>query len=410
MDCETITKSIIDLRNDSPSSLDFMNIHRLSKVKSFRDSLAEKLLPIYAGVEMLQHGVSFRHMIALKHGFDYVGGFSDGRAWAKRNDDFYLVSRDGKARRTFAGIERAWDFYKGSAFVKLQVEGKYGPKDSYMLIGKDGHPIPGAIYEDFDEKHMRQDMYLVKSKVGTEREYYYVYPDGSQASPERYSKATPFSDGRAWIWNTTENKVDLVNEKFESLYSISYPDEISAYSEGVCLVMYGHTTQAFDRNGGLLFSLNRVSVSDFKGGLCRVRNQTDGKFVYVRKSGNSMMKVYKRAEEYSYGLAKVQGDDDLYYFIDRDGNPVTDQRYEGCSSYEKGIAAVTKDGKWYFIGLDGEKLLGGETFDLATPFRDDVAFVVKNKQAYYIDRSGRRVFVKNKTTPIIQADGSVRKS
>ena len=280
--------------------------------------------------------------------YDYVGNFSEGLAYVRRNGKYGYIDTTGRkvipcgslpisSVKTFDFFNPAgFDFHEGLA--RVEKDGKWG----------------------------------------------YIDKTGCEVIPCTYDEASDFSDGWAKvyqeIWDPNQPKQD-------------HPFPLPTSSKRFYI----------DRTGKeVLTAGNDWDV--FHDGLARITK--DGKTGFVDKAGNEVIPCkYDGASMFCEGMASVcqchslpedeQTEDVDYYttegYIDKAGREITPCIYEAAHDFHEGLALVVLDGKSGFIDKSGIEVIPLQ-YDDAHDFQDGLAQVAIGDDYFFIDRSGKKVF------------------
>ena len=178
-------------------------------------------------------------------------------------------------------FELAYNFKDGVACVRYN--NKYG------YIDKNGRTVIPMIYEDFYISHFCNDGLIRVAKKGRvlDAEWGYLDKTGRTVIPCKYSEASDFSEGVAFV------------EELSSDYSSKW-------------------TGFIDTKGNKLIKCDFHFEKGFKNGMCVMSK--DGKYSYLNKSFQLIAPFkYDKAEDFSEGLALVMLGDKWGY-IDSQGN------------------------------------------------------------------------------------------
>jgi len=238
-----------------------------------------------------------------------------------------------------------------------------------------------------------------------------------------------FADGMKWV--RKGGKYGFINESgnivvpviYDAVYCEYSGDYIiPVFSEGLAAVVIDGKCGFIDKTcefvipaiyDGNFFRGEWVGyIPKFCDGLARVRQEQDGKFGYIDKSGNVAVNVeYEYAGnsftgEFTEGLIRVCKDD-KWGFVDKSGNIIVPIDYDYVLNFSNGLAPVTYDStdKWGFIDKTGKLVLPieyyiGDAWTGYAYFNDDGYAIVRtgsvwnnNGTIYYgvIDRKGNVV-------------------
>ena len=280
----------------------------------------------------------------------------------------------------------------------------------------------------------------------------YVDASGAVAIPMRYSRAFPFSEGRAFAVDASTGALVLLDETGAEL--ASFPEakvletESIRFSEGKAIIPIrapaeeppveetvgkpeeeqteeekpsedlsetALTYLVIDEWGRELFRLTDACV-DLTGGYHSgrvavaaegtwetdpsglVRRFTSGVWGYRDEHGELAVECqYHSAAAFTEdGLAAVSIRDDqeavLWGFLDPEGEAVVPLTYEAVQPYEGGMAALCRSGSWAYVDAYG-RTLTGFLYEAVNPFGENgIALARRNGRMCALDRQGRVLF------------------
>ena len=118
----------------------------------------------------------------------------------------------------------------------------------------------------------------------------------------------------------------------------------------------------------------------------------DENFTVYTESGNKIIKIYDKIEDFSKGLAAVKFNGKWGY-IDTTGKVVIPLKYDSARDYSrglKGLAPVKLNGKWGYIDTTGKEVIPLK-YDSVMNFYTDLSPVKLNGKWGYIDMTGKEV-------------------
>lgn len=155
--------------------------------------------------------------------------------------------------------------------------------------------------------------------------------------------------------------------------------------------------EKIEKDGHLLTPCVWKWADSFREGLARVAAE-DGLGGYIDTMGNVVIPcIWKTAENFSEGLALVQNKNNAFFFIDKSGNTVIScgsgmNPYLRCCGFNEGLAVVrdTQSDRYGFIDKSGHIVIPCQWED-ASYFSDGLASVWQNEMCGCIDKTGRLV-------------------
>ncbi len=278
-----------------------------------------------------------------------------------------------------------------------------------------------------------------------EKQWGYIYEDGTPSSLPFFENAGEFSEGLAVVRKNdlcgyiNENGDLCIDYKFEDaenfcdgLAAVYYNDgygiidktgkfvvdpvfsSLALPNEGLCpaslspvfdvepnlvnrLSLLPENEDAADHNDryGFVDMESKVVIpfyySDASGfdenGWCRV--ERDGAVYFIDRKGNSIFKndEYDDVDCFYEDIAVV-GKSGKYGYISRDGKEIIPCEYDDAAPCGEGLLPVVCDGKWRYLDLKGN-LAFVSYFDNATPFSKGVALVCRDDKWGLIDKTGK---------------------
>jgi hypothetical protein len=144
-----------------------------------------------------------------------------------------------------------------------------------------------------------------------------------------------------------------------------------------------------DRSGTFVVDPQYDEGECFHDGFARVKR--DGKWVFIRSTGEVASPHFEEAGDFSEGMALVcerEGLDRRCGYINRDGRVVVDFQFSDGGPFSNGLARVEKAGKWGYVDKSG-RLVVTPQFDSAEDFREGLARVQRDGRYGYVDTQGR---------------------
>ncbi|HEY0003893.1 MAG TPA: WG repeat-containing protein [Pyrinomonadaceae bacterium] len=328
-----------------------------------------------------------------------VGEFHEGRAWIylRREASESVGSRGYKLgyidERGRIAIEprfdSARDFHEGLAYVRRQ-----GFRGFIDREGREVIKVDELIKADDPQA---KDFHEGLAAVGTrelEGRWGYIDRSGRLVVKPQYTFADDFSEGLAGV-EIDKEKYGFINRQGEMVIAPRF----------------------LPRKAG--FYIATIATSRFSEGLACVRLGESG-YGYIDRKGEFVIPPqFKRAQQFSEGLAwVVAGDEKKVGWIDKSGRWVVTQARGRNFSYEfkqllliykeelhdwrysEGLVPFIIDSGagylWGYMDQNGEVVIKPGAFNRVGPFKDGLArisFDGKAGETYgYIDRSGHLVW------------------
>ena len=258
--------------------------------------------------------------------------------------------------------------------------------------------------------------------------YGYVNESGKLVIPEKYEKAFDFYEGRAFVRETADGPLQMIDKTGKVIASYNDVDlwyyETVHFSEGLAIIpflnqeTYESWYIAVDRNGKTVYTFDDAYV-DFEhgyqdglvavaaegswgtGGPCLERGFNDMVGAgYRDKTGKKVISTdYDSIHQFVDGIAAVGKvvDDPNYYvlnygFIDTTGKVVIPIKYSDFVLDDGDIRAVTNDQELRAFVTKGGKEITQFLYDATWGFSEELALARKDGVISVIDTSGKTVF------------------
>lgn len=319
------------------------------------------------------------------------------------------------------------------ATVRVDGVTAYGQEDGIYTVVQDG--LYGFFLADgsqlaepaFSHAEAFQDgMAVVSQREGRSRTEWFGYVDaqGELAVSCFYSKAFPFSEGRAFVMDE-DGDLTLLDKAGRELAVFPNADlaegEELRFSEGLAVIpirRYGGEEEGegtlvylvIDQEGQEVCTLTDAWV-DFEhgfhdgyvavaesglwdeGGAVRTFTPDPASCGYRDARGELAVAFqFDKADAFSDGVAAVAASDadgdTAYGFISLDGEYIVPPEYEAAMPCTDGAGAVQLDGKWAYMSVEGRRLTNFR-YDEASPFHEGLALVRVGRELQVIDMYGR---------------------
>lgn len=252
----------------------------------------------------------------------------------------------------------------------------------------------------------------------------YLDVNGTLVVPMQYSRAFPYSEGRAFAVESDSGRLVLLDETGRELTGFpeaEIPEDGTVrYSEGLAVIpVRSGEAQApaflvVDAAGEEVCTLTDAYV-DYVGGYhsSRIAVAEQGEWETDEKGRTRFLPAantwgyrdekgelavvcrYAQARPFSEDLAVVavgEGQNGLAYgFINPAGEAVTAVSYDGAISYENGMGALLRGDRWAYVDRAGQTLTGF-IYETAGPLREGVALARSEGEMRAVDGQGRALF------------------
>lgn len=323
-----------------------------------------------------------------------VMDFSDGAAWARKDNRWHAVDNTGKylftlEKNLVPEEDGKSDFHEGLARVYDKETKKYGYVDK-----------TGKVVIPFEHDYQAGNFYdgLAVAYDATNAYYGYMDKTGKMVIPYQYANAASFKNGVArvklgdrWTVIDTTGK-DLLPQAY-SAGTTSTEEHIS--SEAI-LVLGSNGLWGFANRAGQIVSEGYIGIQPFSNGMACVCKQ-EGGYGYVNEAGVLVIPCqYKSAEDFRDGYARVKTGDaysiidktgtvtgtigdyayahnlgngyfrnassesgrSRYGYVDYTGREIVPCKYAEVEDFSGGVAAVQNfDGKWGFVDTTGAEIV-----------------------------------------------------
>jgi hypothetical protein len=268
-------------------------------------------------------------------------------------------------------IEDIAGYSEGLLRVKTKIDGK----SRWVFMDLKGET---EIKPDCDEISDFSEGMAITIKVINDdnRLYGYINREGKQVVPNEYQDAIAFSEGLAYIMNSSRRGyIDKTGEfafnLASSLVGYTFSDSMAAVSNS------GFQIGFIDRTGKIVIPLQYDEPGFYSEG--KVHVNKNGKFGYIDKNGNTLIRfVYDDARKFKEGRAFAGRADKFmipsWCLIDTTGLMLADFQWDKVDYFREGYAAVRKDNKYGFIDRDGKYSIPSQ-FTTAGGFVDGLACV-----------------------------------
>lgn len=436
MNCQEITNKINEIKPlFSDFQANFLN-KKITEAFKKRKEIDTKIEYILEETDPNQ--IAKRDRIATKLGLAWLGKFTEGVAWGRTANSKFLklITEAGEIDANFTVFPLdATNFKDGYAWGQFEWAGIsiWSPITRDGIVSQDTKY--GRVVLD------SETYFPVLEWASNDHKWLLAKPEGGYLSVDgvdRFSGATPFHDGRAWIKETIDSPWKLIDKVGKVIYSGEFA-AVRPFSEGLSAVRikeeHGSPWRFVDRDGQLLtdFYWGGDDMGDFHEDVVRAQ-MTGGVhyWQYFKRGGQKIEPLtdysaqtefkqicYNEAGDFHNGLARVVDHEyvqnnpspvEVSYYVNHDDKKVFDRNFFRCTDFSEMAAAVqvepndttpdNTDGGWIYINLGGEPLFPGDGvggtkhFFKAGPFLDGVAKAQDQagQSEYYINKKGEKVF------------------
>ena len=212
----------------------------------------------------------------------------------------------------------------------------------------------------------------------------FIDKDGNFTFPPRKMKLYPLSEGLARA--SIKGKWGFVNRKGETVIPFKY-EFAAPFFNGVARIKHQRKYAFIDRRGLLLTRFYKKAFN-FSEGLAVV--EISGKRGFIDLFDEiAIQPVFDDSDGFSQGLAAVRMGG-KYGFVNRSGEIAIKPKYDNARWFSDGLAPVEISGRWGFIDRDG-KFRIDPTFKEVRNFYDGLAAVKFDQEWGYINKKGRIV-------------------
>ena len=258
----------------------------------------------------------------------------------------------------------------------------------FQYIDKEGKIV---INPQFKNATVFRDGLALVETSGDEPKFGFITEDGKYAVNAMYKEATVFSDGLAWV--VSENEAPTaIDKKGEIKFTLQDAEEVRLFKDGLAAFSMvneeGEEKWGFvDKTGKVVINPQFSSVSNFRDGLCGVRNDDD-KWGFINKEGTITINYqFDGANDFKNGKCIVTSSN-KDGVIDKEGKYIINPQFTDMQ-IDGDIFLVNQDGKRGWCDKDG-KLIINPQFGNAYPFNgNDITSVQSGKSYGYIDKEGK---------------------
>lgn len=308
--------------------------------------------------------------VIIKPHFKEVESFKDGLAWAtiEKKDSCFSGYINTLGEWVIEPIysefkNRNESFYFSDGFAPIRND-----KNKRGYVDTKGNFLTEFIFEE--AYPFSEGLALVK-KNGL---YGYIDTLGNEiiscqfGKPWLFPMNYRFSQGLAVVkfldeGEDKEDSLGYINTKGETYFDGQFIKAF-AFSEGVACVSSFHSPGYYyyiNQDGDAQFERMNIVASSFSEGVVSMFDRTNGRFGYLDKLGNWVIKPqFVLSGSFQNSLAFVKNEIEKYGLIDLEGKMVVDYKFEFANVFENGLALVRENGKQGYINTKGDYVWQGE--------------------------------------------------
>lgn len=373
----------------------------------FADSIGSIVIPCtYEWVENFSEGfaecglngksgfINKSGKVMIPFNYEQVEPFKHGLSIVQQGNKYGIINKNGKLIVPFEYDEIS-EFSEGLAVVSKS--------EKYGYINETGKLVIPANYTKAGD--FKENLAVVESDglIG------YINSSGTIVIPCKFDWAEKFNNGLAKV--KSMKKFGIINKNSTYLLPCEY-DMLGEFCEDAIMVIKENKYGFADRQGIVFIPIeydytgnSMVSLKYLNGLTVAEKNKKQG---LIDKKGKYVTtKNFDRIKPFSEGLAANQRKDKWGY-IDEKAKVQIQYLYKSADEFINGIAKVTdKNGKIGFINRSGKTAINF-LFDEADIFKNGLCTVLIDEKKGIIDASGVWI-LPCEFDSIIQINGSVLK-
>lgn len=327
--------------------------------------------PFYQGVAVVNRNQLINgagKVIFQDKSIEYIGGYNDGLAIAKKKGKIGFINTKG----TFViapSYEEGTSFYNQAAFVKKN--GKWA------LIDTKGKPLTPFNIEakDFGPAYGKSGLYPVKI------------------------------DG---LWGCIDHKGKMV-------IPAEFKSKVEFTGNDIEFGQYKDSYSAIIQKDGSIIHLDRNyrAFGEPQAGLWKVQWGGEG---IIDVSGHVVVEPQDEQKiilsgDGSYAIKGMNEEEAGWEFYSKDQTPLFDGHFADAKAFSEGLAAVKLDQKWGYISKQGEIKVPYQ-YDEANSFQGGSAVIRKGGKYGLIGQNGEVIAPAkyDEMVPLVQHDGFINNS
>lgn len=300
------------------------------------------------------------------------------------NKTYYINNKGERLNKQEQNLVTSSEFNNGYAVIK---NGNY-----YSIINKEGEIVSKLKFHN--KPVFKEGIAVVSTSTafravfGTYTKYGYIDYTGKTIAKIKYTKASPFENGKA-----------LVELKDETFYIDKEGNKIDEDINNTINYDEFKTTESEEELKELLNKNYEEVVKSGDG----YRLRKDDRFGFINKDGKITIPVsFKRLDLFYNGLAiftnKTKGTWAKCGYVNEKGKVIVSEKYGECSNFSEGLAVVAKVNvfgrKVGYINTKGKTVIPFK-FYTGTSFLNNKAQVNDGSfykpNVYTIDKEGRKI-------------------
>ncbi|MCB0508912.1 MAG: WG repeat-containing protein [Bacteroidetes bacterium] len=214
---------------------------------------------------------------------------------------------------------------------------------------------------------------------------------GKKINSQSYNSVTNFSDGIAAVQLTAYSLIDIVNQSFEKIKTVSNIYQ-GPFSEGLAKgkSSYGNTIVYFDKKGNYFSVQNASEGGDFHNGRAYIKDFYSTRYYFIDKTGKKIdNNLYDAVANFSDEMAVVRNGNKIG-FVDTTGKLVIPYKYDLATNFYNGISMVKEGNLYYTINKKG-KHTTNDTYNGALDQANGTFPVKKGTKFGLIDDNGKTI-------------------
>lgn len=361
----------------------------------------------------------------LPHQFEWMDGFSCGRALVKKDGRYGVIDESGK-ELFYTDYGRIDRFYNNYAIVYTK------PKNDVIAVGiidREGKEIVPAIYQWLDYVQSFSEGLVA---MPLNHKYGFIDTNGNVVIPFKFEKVEPFVNGVAKVWPDWHH-VGYINKKGQEIIPADFAPmdhaNLRRYFEKYIIGLKDSVYHVFDFSGNEIARLtyeylwplyekeksfivsmkNKWGILDsnlilkipieyesietiFRDKLI-VRKR--GKVGIINYDGKSFVpSIYTSISgfmdnQFNYSLALVEIKN-KFGVINSRGKLIIPAKYEEIGEYHYGLAVVKQKGKYGYVNQHGKEIIA-PIYTEAKLYDGYSAEVILNGESFKIDHLGKRL-------------------
>lgn len=236
----------------------------------------------------------------------------------------------------------------------------------------------------------------------------YIDKQGNTVIDYKFDAAMPFSDGLGMVLE--DEKTGYVDKDGNIVIECKYDNAgEEGFQNGVARVYQDDEWGVIDKEGNTIVPFGKYyRIEAFKNGIAKVKSEVSRTYTsetgYIDTQGNEIVEMsldnlglgyfneglaLKSTAKYNDTSSSIS--DTKYGYVDENLDVVIEQKYKKASDFSEGLAAVSEDGENIgFIDTKGNLVIDYQ-FKNAMPFKNGYAIVSNGEKCGVIDTKGNLV-------------------